>query len=164
MEVKLDYFNPKNGLAMTIDQRIEELYKTEREIYIPELNKTYGADSVQELKTAVVRHFESSDCYNSETLKVSASVLVDEGQSGFDDDGELLEGEQMLRAYKVLMTIIWVICIIGSFILGILSKNPIWLLFTVLECVSLYLSSVIVKFPVLLSQRIRKIEEKLRQM
>ena len=60
MEVSIDFFDPKNGQAMSLEQRVEELFKTENVILVRELGKLYRSDEEQktQLMNDVTAYFE----------------------------------------------------------------------------------------------------------
>ena len=43
MKVPINYFDPSNGQAMGLEQRIAELFKSDSQIEIPELHKCFSS-------------------------------------------------------------------------------------------------------------------------
>ena len=51
--VPISYFDPTNGQATTLKERIDELFKTDNRVKVTELNKEYGIAQITELMADV---------------------------------------------------------------------------------------------------------------
>lgn len=58
MKVPINYFDPSNGQAMGLEQRIAELFKSDSQIEIPELHKCFSSSQEELLMSEVTMWFE----------------------------------------------------------------------------------------------------------
>lgn len=58
MKVPINYFDPSNGQAMGLEQRIAELFKTESRIEIPELHESFNDSQKKLLMSEVTMWYE----------------------------------------------------------------------------------------------------------
>lgn len=58
MKVPINYFDPSNGQAMGLEQRIAELFKTESQIEIPELHESFNDSQKKLLMSEVTMWYE----------------------------------------------------------------------------------------------------------
>ena len=87
MIVPINYFDPSNGQAMNLEQRVAELFKANTQVEIPELHKTYSSSQEQLLMSEVTSWYEGKKILTKVELisqdYTNSSALLDEIQNSF---------------------------------------------------------------------------------
>lgn len=144
MQVSIDYFDPNNGQATHLEQRISELFANGvSEITIPELNSTYTSDppQVTKLMEDVTKYYEKVSTQQND-LMVSATVVVDEevtNDEGCLNNSELLNSEKFIQRYKNFMNVVAFILGIGSLLGIILADNSVTMLVIFLCSIAMFI-------------------------
>lgn len=66
--VPIDYFDPKNGQATNLTQRVAELFKTDKSIRVSELNKVYDETEITALEADVTMFFDKKKIHGTTNI------------------------------------------------------------------------------------------------
>lgn len=88
MIVPINYFDPSNGQAMNLEQRVAELFKANAQVEIPELHKTYSSSQEQLLMSEVTSWYEGKKILTKVELisqdYTNSSAFLDEIRNTFE--------------------------------------------------------------------------------
>lgn len=88
MIVPINYFDPSNGQAMNLEQRVAELFKANAQVEIPELHKTYSSSQEQLLMSEVTSWYEGKKILTKVELisqdYTNISAFLDEIRNTFE--------------------------------------------------------------------------------
>lgn len=88
MIVPINYFDPSNGQAMNLEQRVTELFKANAQVEIPELHKTYSSSQEELLMSEVTSWYEGKKILTRVELVsqdyTDSSAFLDEIRNTFE--------------------------------------------------------------------------------
>lgn len=174
-EVSIDYFDPSKGLGMSLEDKMDEIFQGEKEIYLVELSKTYSSTPYGRVKLQndIEAHFYDVCGQQNKTVQIPESKTPEHSQTEVvpaKPKNALLKYERffyVLRIFRDLLTLLLLgLSICGAFYFHFFCTEPFaiwlkWFCIAAIPGVIVYwlLSTMSYNFFMTISKKVRILEE-----